>query len=121
MAEPPIDSTTFKELQDAAGADFVVELVDTFLGDAPTMLDELRSSLAAGDADKFRRAAHSLKSNSLTFGALRLGDLARELEHHGLQHAQSANAQGLKLLDVLAQEYARVAAALTELRGPPHG
>ena len=121
MAESPIDSTTFKELQDAAGADFVVELVDTFLADAPTMLDELRSSLAAGDADKFRRAAHSLKSNSLTFGALGLGDLARELEHQGLQHTLSANAQGLTLLDVLAQEYARVAAALTELRESPHG
>ncbi len=116
MAESPIDSASFKELQDAAGADFVVELVDTFLADAPTMLDELRSSLATGDAGKFRRAAHSLKSNSLTFGAMALGALARELEHAGVTHAQSADAQGVTPLDVLAQEYARVAAALTELR-----
>ena len=36
------------------------------------------------DADRFRRAAHSLKSNSNTFGALRLAALARELELNGL-------------------------------------
>ena len=34
------------------------------------MLAELRDALAGGDADAFRRAAHSLKSNSNTFGAL---------------------------------------------------
>jgi HPt (histidine-containing phosphotransfer) domain-containing protein len=116
MADSSIDIATFRELQEAAGAEFVVELVDTFLADAPTMLDELRSALGAGEADKFRRAAHSLKSNSLTFGALGLGDMARELEHQGLDQAKSANAQGLTPLDALAQEYARVAAALTELR-----
>lgn len=123
MAEEksPIDSATFKELQDAAGEEFVVELVDTFLADAPTMLDDLRDSLAAGDADKFRRAAHSLKSNSLTFGAIALGALARELEHHGMAHARTADADGATPLDALTQEYERVAAALTELREPPHG
>ena len=48
------------------------------------MLAELRSARAAGDAERFRRAAHSLKSNSNTFGALALGALARELELNGL-------------------------------------
>lgn len=116
MSNGAIDLAVFKELQDAAGAEFVVELVNTFLADAPTMLEELRSSLTAADADKFRRAAHSLKSNSQTFGALALGAMARGLEHHGLEHAQTANAQGVTALDALTQEYARVAAALTELR-----
>ena len=44
------------------------------------MLAELRAARAAADADRFRRAAHSLKSNSHTFGALGLGALARDLE-----------------------------------------
>ena len=35
------------------------------------MLAELRSAQAAGHAERFRRAAHSLKSNAKTFGALR--------------------------------------------------
>lgn len=104
-----IDRATFSELQEAAGADFVTELVQTFMEEAPVMLRELRDAQAAGDADSFRRAAHSLKSNSLTFGALTLGAMAREQELGGLAAAQS------DALDALASEYARVAAALQEL------
>jgi HPt (histidine-containing phosphotransfer) domain-containing protein len=110
MPEPTIDRRTFDELKDTAGADFVCELVDTFLVDAPPMLDELRRSFAASDADKFRRTAHSLKSNSNTYGALTLGTMARELELSGVAKADNAK------LDALADEYARVAAALSELK-----
>ena len=108
MTEPTIDAATFAELEAAAGADFARELIATFLEEAPLMLAELRSTLAAGNADAFRRAAHSLKSNSLTFGALALGAMARELETKGMS--------GTASLDALAGEYARVAAALTALR-----
>ena len=60
MTTPAIDLPTFTELQETAGADFVAELVGTFLEEAPRMLAELRSALAARSADAFRRAAHSL-------------------------------------------------------------
>jgi histidine phosphotransfer protein HptB len=110
MTGATIDLATFTELQDAAGADFVKELVQTFLEEAPAMLRALREAAASGNADAFRRAAHSLKSNSLTFGASTLGAMAREQELAGLVAAQQSNA-----LDVLAMEYDRVAAALTEL------
>jgi len=80
----PIDRATFAELQRSAGADFVVELVDTFAEEAPPMLAELRAALTAAAADRFRRAAHSLKTNANTFGALALGMRARELELGGL-------------------------------------
>ena len=116
MAESSIDGATFKELQEIAGADFVIELVDTFLAEAPQMLNALHAALAAGDADKFRRAAHSFKSNSHTFGAMTLGAMARELEHKGLEYARQSGAGVVDPLDALAQEYARVAAALAELR-----
>ncbi len=115
MSHSSIDLATFKELQDTAGADFAKELVDTFLEDAPNMLADLRAALAAGDADTFRRAAHSLKSNSLTFGALALGQAARELEHQGLGYAAQSGAEGVAPLDALGHEYARVAAALKGL------
>jgi HPt (histidine-containing phosphotransfer) domain-containing protein len=110
MSEPIIDPATFAELQETAGADFVSELVQTFLEEAPAMLQELRDALASGNAEGYRRAAHSLKSNSLTFGARTLGALAREQELGGLPADRSPAA-----LDALAQEYTRVAAALTEL------
>ena len=113
MAGATIDAATFGTLQDTAGAEFVSELVGTFLEEAPVMLRDLREALAARDAEKFRRAAHSLKSNSLTFGALGLGTMARELELGGLERAAQAGADPIA---ELAAEYARVSAALEDLR-----
>ena len=104
----PIDVTVFKELQDAAGEEFVAELVGTFLQEAPLMLKELRDAQAAGLADLFRRAAHSLKSNSNTFGAIGLGEMARDLELGGL----TSDTAPFEAMDA---EYQRVAKALTEL------
>jgi HPt (histidine-containing phosphotransfer) domain-containing protein len=112
MADSTIDPATFKELQETAGAEFVRDLVSTFLEEAPVMLGDMRSAFAARDADKFRRAAHSLKSNSNTFGALPLAAMAKDLELGGLARAESE----AKPLEALAQEYARVAAALKDLR-----
>ena len=113
MAASTIDIATFKDLQEAAGADFVDELLDTFLEEAPGMLSELQGALAARDPEKFRRAAHSLKSNSNTFGALGLGAMARDLELAGLARVLD---KGAEPLAALMGEYWRVAAALAELR-----
>ena len=108
MSNPTIDITVFTELQEAAGADFVQELVNTFLEEAPLMLKELRDAQATGLADVFRRAAHSLKSNSNTFGAMRLGEMARDLELGGLITDTAP-------LAAIEAEYQSVAAALKEL------
>jgi len=108
---PPIDNATFLELQESAGADFVAELVDTFLEEAPRMLTELRATATTARPEAFRRAAHSLKSNANTFGATRLGTLARELELNGIP----AGGGGAEL-DALSREYGRVSARLQELR-----
>jgi HPt (histidine-containing phosphotransfer) domain-containing protein len=104
----PIDMTIFVELQEAAGAEFVTELVGTFLEEAPVMLKEMRDAQAVGMADLFRRAAHSLKSNSNTFGAIRLGEMARELELGGL-------ITDMAPIEAIEAEYKSVAAALAEL------
>ncbi len=108
MAETIIDPATFADLQEAAGAEFVTELVDTFVEEAPAMLAQLRSAQAAQAVDAFRRAAHSLKSNGHTFGATRLAALARELELGGM-------IADVAPIDALDAEYQRAAAALKEL------
>jgi HPt (histidine-containing phosphotransfer) domain-containing protein len=96
MTTPPplIDPHTFDTLQAEAGADFVLTLVDTFAEEAPALLAELHSAAAEGAAERFRRAAHSLKSNAHTFGALALAEQARALEHGGLP-VQAARLQAL--------------------------
>lgn len=107
-----IDAATFAELQEAAGPEFVAELVGTFLEEAPAMLADLRSARAAGDGERFCRAAHSLKSNSQTFGAASLGALARDIELRGLDADPARDAAALAALDAA---YAQAAAALQEL------
>jgi HPt (histidine-containing phosphotransfer) domain-containing protein len=109
MTATPIDAATFSELQDTAGAEFVAELVATFVDEeAPQMLAELRAARAEGAAERFRRAAHSLKSNANTFGALQLGELARALELGGLPADDAP-------LAALEAAHAEAAAALGEL------
>jgi HPt (histidine-containing phosphotransfer) domain-containing protein len=113
MTEPTIDLATFEALQDSAGADFVKELVDTFLVEAPQMLKTLREAHTDKNVDVFRRTAHSLKSNSNTFGATKLAHLARELE---LSAASAAVSSDDSHVEALAAEYKRVAEALKALR-----
>jgi len=108
MDTPFIDPHTFDELQANAGADFVVELVDTFAEEAPRLLAELRQAQATASAERFRRAAHSLKSNCSTFGATRVAALARTLETDGLP----PDATGV---DALAAELVPTLAALKAL------
>ena len=112
MAESAIDRATFEALQETTGADFVFELVDAFLAEAPAMLSDLRRGLETGNAEAFRRAAHSLKSNCNTFGALAMGAIARELELGGIDKARANPAT----LAGLEAEYSRVALGLKELR-----
>ena len=103
-----IDPAAWSELEQTAGADFVGELVQTFLEEAPAMLQVLGESHAAGRADEFRRTAHSLKSNGLTFGALGFAAHARALELGGLEAATPA------AVGQLQAEWQDVAAALKE-------
>jgi len=83
MSENLIDETVLTELQEDTGAEFLEELVTTFLEEAPGMIAELKSAQEASDTDAFRRAAHSIKSNAHVFGAAGLADLAMKLELEG--------------------------------------
>ena len=106
-----IDGATFAELVASTGGDaeFVRELIDTYLGDAPELFAQMRTALAAGDAEAFRRAAHSLKSNSATLGALTLSEQAKELEMLGKTGTLRDAPAKVAAADA---EYARVTAAL---------
>ena len=77
-----LDPSALENLREMVGGDveFMAELMDTFLEDAPRMLTDMRQALDSGDVPVMRRAAHSLKSNSAEFGAMALSELCRELE-----------------------------------------
>jgi HPt (histidine-containing phosphotransfer) domain-containing protein len=85
MTVPAVDRAVLEGLAQSFGGgdegwEFVRELIDTFLDDAPGQLAKLRAALETGDAEGARRAAHTLKSNGATFGAQAFTELCRELE-----------------------------------------
>ena len=82
---PVVDEDVLGEVMEATGndIDFVRELVETYLADAPAQLKAMTAAVEADDADALVRPAHTLKSSSATVGAMRLTAVARELEMAG--------------------------------------
>ena len=78
--ETVIDQATFENLKAMMGADYIGELIEAYLEETPRTLAQLRQALAEGNVEVFRRAAHSIKSTSASFGALEFSAQARELE-----------------------------------------
>jgi two-component system sensor histidine kinase/response regulator len=110
-----LDPAAIDGMREMVGGDdeFLVDLIDTFLKDAPRMLSEMRQALEAGDAEVLRRVAHSLKSNSDSFGATALGDLCRGVERMGKANAlEGADA----LIARADAEFVRVQAAIETVR-----
>ena len=81
-----IDRSVLAALSESVGEEFVGELIDTFMEEAPSMFLDMKQALATGDADGFRRAAHSLKTNANTFGAIGLAEQAKELEYRAREN-----------------------------------
>ena len=48
---PVIDKATFEELKQMSGADFINELIDAFLEDAPNMIQSMQTALAGEDVE----------------------------------------------------------------------
>lgn len=109
MSEVCIDPTVFSELKESLGTDFVGELVETFLEEAPGLIEQLRLALETGDVETFRRAAHSVKTNAATFGALPLNALAKELEFMARENRLGEVGDRIRLLEEM---FARVAEEL---------
>jgi PAS domain S-box-containing protein len=63
--------------------DFLKEVVDVFLTDYPSLLDDLRQAHHEGDSDRLMRAAHSLKGMFKNFQGESAAAIAFELEKKG--------------------------------------
>ena len=63
--------------------EFVDELVDEYLAEAPQLAAAIRTALDAGDADGLVLPAHTLKGTSLSLGGARVAEIARAIEERG--------------------------------------
>ena len=111
-----IDRTTFNDLKDQLGADFVIELIDTYNLETGQVIEQLHRPLAEQDAPAFGRLAHSIKSSSASLGALVFSQQARELELLG--KANDLAGVGPKL-EQLETAFLRVKSCLEELKNEP--
>ena len=115
-AQEIIDPVTFNELKDLMGADFLVELIDTYNTETSGLIEQLRQALTTGDATSFGRIAHSIKSSSASLGALAFSQQARELEMLG--KAIDLSGAGPKV-ERVAADFLQVKRRLEELRDEP--
>jgi PAS domain S-box-containing protein len=108
-----LDDAALANLRELGGDEFLAEVIDAFLADAPGLVATLRRSLDDGSAEELRRAAHTLKSNGATLGAATFAEQCRDLE----QLAKSGELDGAaELVDRIEQEYGLVEEALSALR-----
>lgn len=77
---PGIDPEGLVRLNKMGGPDFVKQMIDLFLEEAPDRLRAARTGESAGDFKAVSEAAHSLKSSSHNFGATQLALLAEKIE-----------------------------------------
>lgn len=112
--ETTLDQTALKNLLEVLGGDLdsLVELIQSFLDEAPRLLANLDQSIQTGDVSSTHRIAHSLKSNGADFGATEFSHLCKELE----VLAKSGTLDGAdKLAQEINGEFPNVAAALKKV------
>jgi HPt (histidine-containing phosphotransfer) domain-containing protein len=96
----------------------LVEVTAAFLEEAPLRISEVRVGVDGDDAVLAGRAAHTLKSNALTFGADGLADVARRLE----EAARAGDLDAARPLATdLSEEWDRVRPLIAELCDRPTG
>lgn len=99
---------------DSLGNGVVVLDIDRQIVDFNRVAQEITGisvdqALAQGHTTDLRRAAHTLKSSSATFGAMALSEMSRQLEYHARDGVLEGAAD---LLDQIHVAYERAWAAL---------
>jgi two-component system sensor histidine kinase/response regulator len=118
---PALDAKTLAQLQGLPGEGaptLLAELAGLYRENAAELLGRLRASVARGDTEGTRRAAHSLKSSSGNVGALQLSALCQSME---TQARQGSLRNAPALFAQIEAEYERVHGALQRYRETSKG
>lgn len=117
---PEFDPSTLARTERMVGRRAVNEIVSLFLEHAPAEVEALQRAARSGSCDAAARAAHSLRSSAFNVGALRLYDLAGELERHATARDAAALERDVEPLDgsfaLVRSELERHARSLTAKR-----
>ncbi len=108
----PLDTKALQALRDIAGVaakEVLVEVIDSYLEDAPNLVQAIAKAFTHEDATALYHAAHTLKSTSATLGATNLSQLCRNLETIG---RTSTVKNAVAIVSQVEAEYETVQAAL---------
>jgi HPt (histidine-containing phosphotransfer) domain-containing protein len=72
-----------QELVEETDFEFVIELIDIYLNEAPKQIQAIAAALTARACPALMIIAHTLKGSSLNLGARQLGALCLKLEELG--------------------------------------
>jgi two-component system sensor histidine kinase/response regulator len=84
--EAPVDRTRLRELATLGDEDdplWLQTIISTFLDDLTTRIVRLKAALEEENPTEFRTLAHALKGSAGNMGAMRLADIAREMQTLG--------------------------------------
>lgn len=86
----------------------LAQMAQILIQSVPNWQAELEASLAAGDSERLRRAAHQVKGAMMTFAAPRAADAAKRLEELGktaqLHNARETATQLLANIELVVAE-----------------
>ncbi|CBA14839.1 hybrid sensor histidine kinase/response regulator [Xanthomonas albilineans] len=80
LAQQVLEIEVLDELRDVVGNANTAQIVDTFLGDAPQLIQRMEQAVATTQDALLRDAAHTLKSSAANVGAQALSAAARRIE-----------------------------------------
>lgn len=118
-AAPALDPQVMaqlRKLRRADGRNVLAELAELFERETAPAVDQLRTALAAADAEGVRQLAHRLRGSSSTIGAKGLAALCTELEHAARAGTLTA-APGL--IEQIDHEATRVYREFADALAPP--
>lgn len=107
-----LDAVVFRELRQMLHEQqFLIEVIDSYLEDAPKLLQVMAVAVAQGKATELQQAAHTLKSSSALLGATRLSQFCQVLEAIG---STGSLKEATALMLQMKGEYEKVQAALLQ-------
>jgi HPt (histidine-containing phosphotransfer) domain-containing protein len=115
LIQKAIDQAVFQEFQNTMGGkgqSGLAQLIQDYLIEAQSLLESLLQAHTRNDTESIRRAAHSLKSSSMLFGAMHLAELCKTMEFkatNGYIH------QDTTLLSNIETEFMAAQAALQNI------
>ena len=107
-----LDQTAWNELLEIVSDgdnELLIELIDSYLEDAPELIKSIQEGIAKSEASLLQRAAHTLKSSSASLGAATLSEFCKQLE---LMGSNGEITQAKLMVNDLLLEYQRTEKAL---------